>query len=128
MDWKPLRIAGMLAWVWSAPGWGLDFGTDTAVRAATFELYAPGKLNGAKGLVGTAFAIGANRFVTTAHLLDSAAGGRFGHPLLVDARRVEYPIADILQYSEQHDYVIFTLKHPPRIRPLEVQSMGPAPG
>lgn len=120
MDWKPWRV-GMLALIWSAPGWGLDFGTDNAVRAATFELYAPGAVNGAKGLVGTAFAIGPNRFVTTAHLLDSAAGSRFGHPLLVDSRRVEYPIADVLQYSEQHDYVIFSLRHPPRVRPLEIQ-------
>ncbi|MBS0420183.1 MAG: trypsin-like peptidase domain-containing protein [Proteobacteria bacterium] len=128
MDWKTVRIGAVLAWVGSAPAWGLDFGTDTTVRSATFELYAPGAFNGAKGLVGTAFAIGANRFVTTAHLLDSAAGSRFGHPLVVDARHVEYPIADILQYSEQHDYVIFTLKHPPRVRPLEVQSNGRAPG
>jgi len=120
MDWKPWLLV-VLALAWSAPGWGLDFGTDNAVRAATFELYAPGAVNGAKGLVGTAFAIGPNRFATTAHLLDSAAGSRFGHPVLVDTQRVEYPIADVLQYSEPHDYVIFSLRHPPRVRPLEIQ-------
>src|SRR3954469_2149270 len=129
MDWSTLRVgwvaAGLAA---SAPGWALSFGTDNAVRAATFEFYAPGAVNGAKGLVGTAFAIGPNRFVTTAHLLDTAVGSRFGHPVLVDSRRVEYPIAEVLQYSEARDYVIFSLKHPPRVTPLQVSSDASAPG
>ena len=129
MDWSTLRVgvlvAGLAA---SAPGWALSFGTDNAVRAATFEFYAPGAVNGAKGLVGTAFAIGPNRFVTTAHLLDTAVGSRFGHPVLVDSRRVEYPIAEVLQYSEARDYVIFSLKHPPRVTPLQVSSEASAPG
>ena len=83
MDWSTLRVGVLLAGLAaSAPGWALSFGTDHAVRAATFEFYAPGAVNGAKGLVGTAFAIGPNRFVTTAHLLDTAVGSRFGHPVL----------------------------------------------
>jgi hypothetical protein len=123
MDRQTLR-AGMLALglAAAAPAWSLNFGTDNAVRSATFELYAPGAINGAKGLVGTAFAIGPNRFVTTAHLLDTAVGNRFGHPVLVDSRRVEYPIAEILQYSEARDYVLFSLKHPPRVTPLQLAS------
>src|ERR1700755_1874556 len=129
MDWKTLRAGALcLGLTASAPGWGLSFGTDTAVRSATFEFYAPGLVNGAKGLVGTAFAIGPNRFVTTAHLLDSSVGSRFGHPVLVDSRRVEYPIADVLQYSEARDYVIFSLKHPPRVTPLQVENAGSASG
>jgi serine protease Do len=127
MDSKTLRAgAGVLTLVWglasAAPAWSLNFGTDNAVRGATFEFYAPGNLNGAKGLVGTAFALGPNRFVSTAHLLDTAVGSRFGHPVLVDSRRVEYPIAQILQYSEARDYVIFSLQHPPRVTPLQVAS------
>ena len=39
---------------------------------------------------------------------------------VIDSRRVEYPIAEVLQYSEGRDYVIFTLKHPPRVTPLQV--------
>src|SRR5882757_4464384 len=112
----------------SAPGQALDSRTTYAVQAATFEFYAPGLVNGAKGLVGTAFAIGPNRFVTTAHLLDTAVGSRFGHPVLVDSHRVEYPIAQVLQYSEARDYVIFSLKHPPRVTPLQVESGGSASG
>ena len=122
MDWSTLR-AGVLALGFgmvSIPAGALSLGTDNAVRAATFEFYAPGAVNGAKGLVGTAFAIGPNRFVTTAHLLDTAVGSRFGHPVLVDSRRVEYPIAEVLQYSEARDYVIFSLKHPPRVTPLQL--------
>src|SRR3954447_2906982 len=128
MDWSTLRVGALLAGLaTSAPGWALSFGTDNAVRAATFEFYAPGAVNGAKGLVGTAFAIGPNRFVTTAHLLDTAVGSRFGHPVLVDSRRVEYPIAEVLQYSEARDYVIFSLKHPPRVTPLQVSGEASAP-
>jgi len=128
MDWSTLRVGALLAGLAaSAPGWALSFGTDNTVRAATFEFYAPGAVNGAKGLVGTAFAIGPNRFVTTAHLLDTAVGSRFGHPVLVDLRRVEYPIAEVLQYSEARDYVIFSLKHPPRVTPLQVSSEASAP-
>jgi hypothetical protein len=129
MDWSTLRVGVLLAGLAaSEPGWALSFGTDNAVRAATFEFYAPGAVNGAKGLVGTAFAIGPNRFVTTAHLLDTAVGSRFGHPVLVDSRRVEYPIAEVLQYSEARDYVIFSLKHPPRVTPLQVSGETSAPG
>jgi serine protease Do len=123
MDWKSLRTGVLcLGLIASAPGWSLSFGTDNAVRSATFEFYAPGLVKGAKGLVGTAFAIGPNRFVTTAHLLDTAVGSRFGHPVLVDSNRVEYPIAEVLQYSEARDYVIFSLKHPPRVTPLQAAS------
>jgi serine protease Do len=129
MDWMTLRAGvlclGLMA---SAPGWSLSFGTDNAVRSATFEFYAPGLVNGAKGLVGTAFAIGPNRFVTTAHLLDTAVGSRFGHPVLVDSHRVEYPIAEVLQYSEARDYVVFSLKHPPRFTPLQIATDPVATG
>jgi serine protease Do len=130
MDWSTLRV-GVLALglgVVSTPAGALDFGAEKAVRAATFEFYAPGAVNGAKGLVGTAFAIGPNRFVTTAHLLDTAVGSRFGHPVLVDSHRVEYPIAEVLQYSEARDYVIFSLKHPPRVTPLQVENGASASG
>jgi hypothetical protein len=129
MDWMRLRAGVLcLGLIASAPGWALSFGIDNAVRSATFEFYAPGVRSGATGLVGTAFAIGPNRFVTTAHLLDTAVGSRFGHPVLVDSRRVEYPLAEVLQYSEARDYVIFSLRHPPRVTPLQVQSGGSASG
>jgi hypothetical protein len=94
--------------------------TEESIRAATFEFLAPSTDSGRESLVGTAFAIGSNEFVTAAHLLDAAVGSHFGHPQLVDSRRVTYGIADILQYSDQKDYVVFTLEHPPRLTPLAV--------
>src|SRR5882762_3258824 len=107
MDRTTLRVVlgCFLGVLCSAPGQALDSRTTYAVQAATFEFYATGAVNGAKGVVGTAFAFGPNQFVTTAHLLDSAVVSRFGRPVLVYPRRVEYRIGDILQCSEQRDYV-----------------------
>jgi serine protease Do len=99
----------------------LDSNTKKAVRAATFEFWAPGQRTGAKGLVGTAFAIGPNEFVTAAHLFNTAIGGHFELPVLVDSRRTEYTIADILKFSEREDYVVFSLSRPPRINPFEIR-------
>ncbi len=123
MDKMTLRVVlGCLFWaLGSAPGRALDSRTDSAIRTATFEFFAPGKDSSSKGLVGTAFAIGPNEFVTAAHLLDTAIGSRFGSPVLVDTQQVEYRIADILQFSEKQDYVVFSLKRPPTIRPLAIQ-------
>ena len=127
MDRMTLRVVlSCLFWaLGSAPGRALDSRTDFAIRTATFEFFAPGKDTSSKGLVGTAFAIGPNEFVTAAHLLDAAIGGRFESPVLVDAQQVEYRIADILQFSEKQDYVIFSLKRPPPIRPLAIQPNEP---
>src|SRR5579862_5448566 len=99
----------------------LDSNTKKAVQAATFEFRAPAGVPGSKNLVGTAFAFGPNEFVTAAHLFDKAIGSRFGHTMMVDSRQVGYPVADILQYSEQQDYVIFSLEHPPVFKPLVVR-------
>jgi serine protease Do len=123
MDKTTLQVAlACLLWIFQVPtGHTLTFGTEDAIRSATFEFFAPGSAPRAKGLVGTAFAIGPNEFVTAAHLFDAAIGSRFGHPILLDSNQAEYPIADILQFSEQQDYVVFSLQRPPRITPLPVQ-------
>src|SRR3984893_447634 len=115
MDKAMLRaVLACLLWVLhisAAPA--LDSDTKKTVQAATFEFRAPAGAPGSKDLVGTAFAIGPNEFVTAAHLFDKAIGSRFGHPLLMDSSRGEYPVADILQFSEAQDYVIFSLERPP---------------
>src|SRR5215475_2241274 len=79
----------------------LDSRTEESIRAATFEFLAPSTDSNRESLVGTAFAIGPNEFVTAAHLMDAAIGSHFGHPQLVDSHHVTYLIADLLQYSEQ---------------------------
>jgi hypothetical protein len=123
MDKTTLHAAlACVLWLLHAPsGHTLTFGTEDAIRGATFEFFAPGSTPRAKGLVGTAFAIGPNEFVTAAHLFGAAIGSRFGRPTLLDSNQAEYPVADILQFSEQRDYVVFSLQRPPRITPLPVQ-------
>jgi serine protease Do len=102
----------------------LDSNTEKVVRGATFEFRAPAVAVGAKDLVGTAFAIGPNEFVTAAHLFDKAIGGRFGHPLLTDSSEVRYRVGDILQFSEPQDYVVFSLERPPAVKPLPIRRDG----
>jgi serine protease Do len=123
MDKAMLRAALVcLLWVSHIPAApALDADTRKAVEAATFEFRAPASAVHSKDLVGTAFAIGPNEFVTAAHLFDKAIGSRFGHPLLMDSRQVGYSVADILQFSEQQDYVVFSLGRPPRVKPLPVR-------
>ena len=112
MDKAILRaVLACLLWVLHMPAApALDSDTKKAVQAATFEFRAPAGVPRSKDLVGTAFAIGPNEFVTAAHLFDKAIGSRFGHPVLVDSSQVAYPVANILQYSEQQDYVVSAIK------------------
>src|ERR1700730_1698551 len=123
MDKAMLRaVLVCLPWVLhvsAAPA--LDSDTQRAVRAATFEFRAPASGVRSKDLVGTAFAIGPNEFVTAAHLFNNAIGSHFGHPLLMDSSQVGYQVADILEFSEQQDYVVFSLARPPRIKPLSIR-------
>src|ERR1700736_2923449 len=123
MDKTTLQVAlACLFWIFPIPTTPtLSFGTQDPLRSATLQIFAPGGAPRAKGLVGTAFAISPNEFVTAAHLFDAAIGSRFGRPILLDSNQAEYPIADILQFCEQQDYVVFSLQRPPRITPLPVE-------
>ena len=105
----------------------LDSNTERSIRAATFEFVAPGNGTDSESLVGTAFAIGPNEFVTAAHLLDATVGSNFGHPVLMDSHHVAYPIADVLQFSEQQDYAVFSVEHPPALTPLPTLGDGQTP-
>jgi serine protease Do len=91
------------------------------IQAATFEVLAPVAGAGSNGVVGTAFAIGPNQFVTAAHTLDQIIGSRFARPVLMDSKRVGYEIAAILHYSQPQDYVVFSLVNPPPVTPLELR-------
>src|SRR5262245_46467835 len=98
----------------------LDSNTEKSIRAATFEFVARGPTADTESLVGTAFAIGPNEFVTAAHLLDASIGSSFGHPEVMDSHHVSYRIKDVLQFSEQQDYAIFSLENPPAVQPLPI--------
>jgi hypothetical protein len=99
---------------------GMDSRTDEAIQKATFEFLAPSTDARRDSLVGTAFVIGPNKFITAAHLLIAAIGSHFSPPQVVDGHDVGYRIAEILQFSELHDYAIFSVEHPPDVRPLAI--------
>jgi serine protease Do len=64
--------------------------------------------------IGTAFAIGPNRYVTAAHVINLGTGSQFGPPALRDGAGKVYDIDQVLKYSERRDFVVFTLRDPPR--------------
>ncbi len=68
--------------------------------------------------VGTAFAIGPNRWITAGHVFD--LGHKSLHKLyrLRDHDGKVYDIDQILKYSLHRDFVVFSIKNPPHIKPL----------
>ena len=100
----------------------IDSGAKKSAQTATFEFLAPGNSMDPDSLTGTAFAIGFNEYVTTAHLIGSVIGSHYQRPRLVNANREEFPIADLLQYSERRNYAVFSVKNPPSSPTLSLQT------
>lgn len=76
--------------------------------------------------IGTAFAIGPNRFVTAAHVMGAGAASQFGPPALRDEVGEVYAVDQILKYSDSKDFVEFSLKRePPKIKPLKTADPPP---
>jgi serine protease Do len=63
--------------------------------------------------IGTAFALGNNRYVTAAHVLQIGIGSLWGAPALRDASGHVYAIDKIEKYSLQQDFVVFSLASQP---------------
>src|SRR3546814_9944871 len=63
--------------------------------------------------IGTAFALGNNRYVTAAHVLQSGIDSLWGEPALRDASGHVYAIGKIEKFSLQQDFVVFTLAEQP---------------
>ena len=123
----------------------LDAGTQRDIRAATFEVVQlkppDGEVTYERPLplelipyqqridlyrsVGTAFAIGPNRFVTAGHVLSVGAGSQYGPPALRDAAGHVYPIYQVLQYSQHEDFAVVSLRDPPAH--VQVLKAGPKP-
>jgi len=72
--------------------------------------------------IGTAFAIGPNRYVTAGHVLLAGAGSLWGAPELRDSQGHVYAIDKIEQYSLRKDFVVFSLASPPSVKPLPVDT------
>ena len=110
----------------------------TAVRAATFEVVLrkvesdPLKYEKQLPLdlipysirsdhywsVGTAFAIGTETYVTAGHVFRSVLGSQFGSPALRDGAGHVYPVNQVLKFSADEDFVVFTITGAPPAAPL----------
>ena len=75
--------------------------------------------------IGTAFAIGPNRYVTAGHVLALGQDSQFGPPALRDAAGKVYDIDQVLKYSDDQDFAEFSLKHAPSPEKVLVSAAPP---
>jgi serine protease Do len=75
--------------------------------------------------IGTAFAIGPNRFVSAAHVIIAGNGSQYGPLALRDAAGTIYRIDKIIKYSSSEDYAVFSVLPAPIVVPLETRSRPP---
>ena len=124
----------------------LDPGLLSKVQAATFEVVIPKPVddplkyekplpldqlpyqfrNDKYFSIGTAFALGNDRYVTAAHVPDVGIGSLMGTPALRDASGHVYAIDQITKFSLGQDFVVFSLvRQPPDVVALGTDT---APG
>jgi serine protease Do len=73
--------------------------------------------------IGTAFALGRNRYVTAAHVINLGIGSLLGAPALRDADGHVYAIDEITQFSLGQDFVVFSLvTQPATVAALETNT------
>ncbi len=75
--------------------------------------------------IGTAFAIGPNRFVTAAHVLILGGNSQYGPLALRDSAGAVYRVDKVLKYSGREDYAEFSVVDPPAVTPLETRPKPP---
>ena len=120
---------------------GLPLELQAGIRASTFEVVlkkpATDPLSYEKALpfdllpfmerndqyhsIGTAFALGQNRYVSAAHVFAQAVNSQFGAPALRSAGGEVYPVDRILKFSSHGDFVVFSLSHDPAPTGLPVK-------
>jgi serine protease Do len=61
--------------------------------------------------IGTAFAIGPSEFLSAAHVMNIGGGSQFKEVLLRDKEGKVYSIDNILKYSLNRDFVVFSLSN-----------------
>ncbi|WP_250628615.1 S1 family peptidase [Pinirhizobacter soli] len=136
---RHLASAAFLSFMAPAMAVTLDASQLPKVQAATFEVVVPKAenpkitydrplpldalpfqvRNDKYNSIGTAFAIGQNRYVTASHVAQLGIGGLFGKPLLRDAQGKVYAIDKVLQYSLGEDFMVFSLVDGPNVAPLK---------
>ncbi|WP_250624326.1 S1 family peptidase [Pinirhizobacter soli] len=136
---RHLASAAFLSFMAPAMAVTLDASQLPKVQAATFEVVVPKAenpkitydrplpldalpfqvRNDKYNSIGTAFAIGQNRYVTASHVAQLGIGGLYGKPLLRDAQGKVYAIDKVLQYSLGEDFMVFSLVDGPQVAPLK---------
>ncbi len=72
--------------------------------------------------IGTAFAIGHNRYVTAGHVLLAGVGSLWGAPSLRDASGHVYAIDKVEKFDLRKDFVVFSLASDPASAALDVDT------
>ncbi len=116
---------------------------ERAIRAATFEVVVP-KIEEGETVqyerplpwhllpytirtdrylsIGTAFTIGPNEYLTAAHVINGLAGSGYAAPLLRAGDGTMHEIDQVLKYSGHEDFVLFSVRDPPKVKPLLVEA------
>ena len=128
-----LAFLAALLWFLTAAAAELSANAQQLIRAATFEVVQlkppDGEVTYEHELpmdlipyqqrvdkyrsIGTAFAIGPNRYVTAAHVIELGLGSQFGPPALRDSAGKVYDIDQVFKFSDHRDFVMFSLHEPP---------------
>jgi TonB family protein len=74
--------------------------------------------------IGTAFALGQNRYISAAHVFAIAIDSQFGAPALRNGNGEVYPIDRILKFSHHGDFVVFSLAKDPAPKGLPVNRVA----
>ncbi len=72
--------------------------------------------------IGTAFAIAPNTYVSAGHVLLATINSQFGTPGLRDSSGHVYAINQILKFSAQEDFIVFSVSGAPDAVPLPTSS------
>jgi serine protease Do len=75
--------------------------------------------------IGTAFAIGPNRFVSAAHVISAGNGSQYGPLALRNAAGTTWRIDKIIKFSSSQDYAVFSVLAAPVVVPLETRPRPP---
>jgi len=78
--------------------------------------------------IGTAFAIGNGRYVTAGHVLLIGVNSLWGPPALRDNQGHVYSIDEVLKFSQEQDFVVFTLRTQPAEPKVLALDTKPATG
>ncbi len=123
-------VCGCIAFGRTAAAAALEGALESKTRAATVEVVVPkpvhdsltyektlplellpfGIRNDRYIPIGTAFAIGPNRFVTAAHVLRAAAESSMGYPLVRGTDGKVREVKSILAFSSREDFGVFSVQ------------------